>query len=578
MALEMLKDPNLISPGSVFYFLLLPTILLWFLYWRLSRRHLYELADKLPGPKGLPIVGHLFDVLGPASSVFKTVIRKSAEFPHVAKMWIGPKLVIFIYDPRDVEILLSSQVYIDKASEYKFFKPWLGDGLLISTGHKWRSHRKLIAPTFHLNVLKSFIDLFNENSRNVVRKLQAENGKTFDCHDYMSEATVEILLETAMGVSRKTQDKSGYEYALAVMKMCDILHMRHRSLFLRSEFLFTLTRYYQDQGKLLNIIHGLTKKVIKNKKEAFTKGTRGSLAQYEWTKDGELITESLKSNGVNGKNEKVTSVEGLSFGQAEGLKDDLDVEDNDVGEKKRLAFLDLLLESAQNGAAITDTEIKEQVDTIMFEGHDTTAAGSSFFLSLMGIHQHIQDRVIAELDEIFQGSDRSCTFQDTLEMKYLERCLMETLRMYPPVPLIARELQEDLKLVSNNYVIPKGATITVATIKLHRNPLVYENPNVFNPDNFLPERQANRHYYAFVPFSAGPRSCVGRKYAMLKLKILLSTILRNYRVYSDMTEEDFKLQADIILKREEGFRIRLQPRRPNTTTNLSNTTSSSSTV
>lgn len=316
-----------------------------------------------------------------------------------------------------------------------------------------------------------------------------------------------------MGVSRKTQDKSGYEYALAVMKMCDILHLRHRSLFLRSEFIFTLTKYYHEQGRLLDIIHGLTKKVIKYKKEAFKMGTRGSLAKYEWTKNGELITESLTANGATPteeKNEAVTSVEGLSFGQAAGLKDDLDVDDNNVGEKKRLAFLDLLLESAQNGATITDTEIKEQVDTIMFEGHDTTAAGSSFFLSLMGIHQHIQDRVIEELDEIFQGSDRNCTFQDTLEMKYLERCLMETLRMYPPVPLIARELQEDLKLASNNYVIPKGATITVTTIKLHRNPLVYKNPNVFDPDNFLPERQANRHYYAFIPFSAGPRSCVGK--------------------------------------------------------------------
>ncbi|XP_061386271.1 cytochrome P450 4g15-like [Musca vetustissima] len=369
-----------------------------------------------------------------------------------------------------------------------------------------------------------------------------------------------------MGVSRKTQDKSGYEYALAVMKMCDILHLRHRSLFLRSEFLFSLTKYYREQGRLLDIIHGLTKKVIKYKKEAFKRGTRGSLAKYEWTENGELITESLNANGnitsPEDKNEKVTTVEGLSFGQAEGLKDDLDVDDNNVGEKKRLAFLDLLLESAQNGATITDTEIKEQVDTIMFEGHDTTAAGSSFFLSLMGIHQGIQDRVIEELDEIFQGSDRNCTFQDTLEMKYLERCLMETLRMYPPVPLIARELQEDLKLASNGYVIPRGATITVATIKLHRNPLVYKNPNIFDPDNFLPERQANRHYYAFVPFSAGPRSCVGRKYAMLKLKILLSTILRNYRVHSDLTEEDFRLQADIILKREEGFRVRLEPRKP----------------
>lgn len=102
--------------------------------------------------------------------------------------------MVFLTEPRDVELILSSHVYIDKSPEYRFFKPWLGDGLLISTGPKWRAHRKLIAPTFHLNVLKSFIDLFNANSRNVVKKLSKENNKEFDCHDYMSEATVEILL------------------------------------------------------------------------------------------------------------------------------------------------------------------------------------------------------------------------------------------------------------------------------------------------------------------------------------------------------------------------------------------------
>lgn len=139
-------------------------------------------------------------------------------------------------------------------------------------------------------------------------------------------------------------------------------------------------------------------------------------------------------------------MEGLSYGQSSGLKDDLDVDDNDIGEKKRMAFLDLMIEASQNGVVINDEEIKEQVDTIMFEGHDTTAAGSSFFLCMMGVHQQIQDKVVQELDEIFGDSDRPATFADTLEMKYLERCLMETLRLYPPVPIIARELQQDLKL------------------------------------------------------------------------------------------------------------------------------------
>lgn len=80
------------------------------------------------------------------------------------------------------------------------------------------------------------------------------------------------------------------------------------------------------------------------------------------------------------------------------------------------------------------------------QGHDTTAAASSFFLSMMGCHPDIQEKVIQELDDIFGDSDRLVTFQDTLEMKYLERCLMETLRMYPPVPIIARTINTDLKL------------------------------------------------------------------------------------------------------------------------------------
>lgn len=141
-----------------------------------------------------------------------------------------------------------------------------------------------------------------------------------------------------------------------------------------------------------------------------------------------------------------TVVEGLSFGQSEKLKDDLDVDDNDVGEKKRQAFLDLLIEAGQNGVILTDDEVREQVNTIMFEGHDTTAAGSSFFLTMMGCHPDIQEKVIEEIDEIFGDSDRPATFQDTLEMKYLERCLMETLRLYPPVPIIARDIKNDLKL------------------------------------------------------------------------------------------------------------------------------------
>lgn len=180
---------------------------------------------------------------------------------------------------------------------------------------------------------------------------------------------------------------------------------------------------------------------------------------------------------------------------------------------------------------------------------------------MLGIHQDVQEKVMSEIKTIFGDSHRDVTFADTLEMKYLERVIMETLRMYPPVPIIARKLNQDVVLASQNYLVPANTTIIIATYKIHRDPNTYPDPEKFNPDNFLPEKSASRHYYSYIPFSAGPRSCVGRKYAMLKLKVLLTTILRNYHVKSNVTEKDFKLQADIILKRTDGFRVVLEPRK-----------------
>lgn len=135
-------------------------------------------------------------------------------------------------------------------------------------------------------------------------------------------------------------------------------------------------------------------------------------------------------------------------------------------------------------------------------------------------------------------------------------------------------------LATDKHVLPAGTTIVIGTYKLHRRPDIYPDPETFDPDRFLPDRCAQRHYYSYIPFSAGPRSCVGRsthllltitiahlktsfsgrKYAMLKLKVLISTILRNFKVITDVHEKDFRLQGDIILKREDGFRLRLEPR------------------
>ncbi|XP_034952015.1 cytochrome P450 4g15-like [Chelonus insularis] len=534
---------------GMFYPLFLIIGSLWAIHWYLENLRMVKMGKKLPGPKTVPFFGNALIALNVHPKDILNTLYKYIHHGRVIRAFLGPKLVVFLMDPNDVEVILSSSVHIDKSPEYRFFKPWLGEGLLISTGEKWRTHRKIIAPTFHLNVLKTFVPLFYENSIDLVKRLKSEVGKNFDCHDYLSAVTVDILINTAMGVRGERKEKTGFDYAMAVMKLCNIVHQRTYNILLRPDQLFKFSKYATKQEKLLDTIHGLTGGVIKRKQKEYEE--KGELAYPEEFRKGTTYTK--------GEMEKINE------SKMRYARDDLDeIDENDVGEKRRLAFLDLLLELNRNGSTLTEEEVREEVDTIMFEGHDTTAAGSSFALCVLGIHQDIQDRVYEEINSIFKGSNRPCTFQDTLEMKYLERVIMETLRMFPPVPAIARQLNEDVQIVTGNYVLPRGTTVLIPPFQIHRLEEYYPNPEVFDPDRFLPDVTQNRHYYAYIPFSAGPRSCVGRKYAMLKLKVLISTILRNYKILSDLTEKDFQLQLDIILKRTDGFKIKIEPREKTT--------------
>lgn len=273
--------------------------------------------------------------------------------------------------------------------------------------------------------------------------------------------------------------------------MCDLIHARHFKLYYRFDKIFNLTNLRKQQDHLLNIIHGLTKKVIKRKNEKYDQDL----------KEG-TVPSSFIANVLAKEEEKLRT--GDSAEKKEGLRDDLDDQDeNDIGEKRRMAFLDLMIETARGGANLTDEEIKEEVDTIMFEGHDTTAAGSSFVLCQLGAHQDIQARVYEEIKGIFGDSDRPITFADTMELKYLERVILESLRLFPPVPMIARKLNEDVQMASENHVLPAGCTVVIGTFKLHRRDDIYPDALKFNPDNFLPERTQNRHYYSFIPCEKG---------------------------------------------------------------------------
>ncbi|GFG33106.1 hypothetical protein Cfor_04652, partial [Coptotermes formosanus] len=165
------------------------------------------------------------------------------------------------------------------------------------------------------------------------------------------------------------------------------------------------------------------------------------------------------------------------------------------------------------------------------------------------------EKVYEEMTRIFEGSDRRPTKADIGQMKYLERVIKETLRLYPSAFAVGRLTDTDVQI--GQHTIPAGVTVFIQIHCLHRNPECYPNPEEFNPDNFLPETVRDRHPYAFIPFSAGPRRCLGEKYAIVEMKTVLSSIIRNFKIKSIKKTKDLQPVFGVTVSVHGGVHIEL---------------------
>lgn len=232
--------------------------------------------------------------------------------------------------------------------------------------------------------------------------------------------------------------------------------------------------------------------------------------------------------------------------------------------------MDLLLDHHLNGGDLTEEGIREEVDTFMFEGHDTTSMALSWILFLLGHHSEIQEKVWPEIDMLFDEMERespdgppNITLDKIKDLKYLDCIVKEGLRLCPSVPFIGRRLHEDFTFTTNDksYQVPAGTIIYVFIYMLHRDPEVFPNPEVFNPDRFLPENCAEkRNPFAYVPFSAGPRNCIGQRFALSELKIVLSFILRNFRIESLDQRDKILVNMEMVLRPKVPLNVRFHER------------------
>ena len=207
-------------------------------------------------------------------------------------------------------------------------------------------------------------------------------------------------------------------------------------------------------------------------------------------------------------------------------------------------------------AGLTDSHLIEALATMLVVGHETTALVLTFLWYLLSLHPAANETMRAEIAAVL--GDRPPTAADLPRLRYTEMILHETMRLFPPVWILGRQAIERDSI--GPYDVAAGATIMVSPYLLHRHPAYWPNPEGFDPERFAPGREAERPRFAYVPFGAGARQCLGTHYALMEMLIITAMVAQRYRL--DLTS-GYRLVLDpsVTLRPRSAVTVTLTRRR-----------------
>ncbi|NXM36934.1 CP3A9 protein, partial [Oxyruncus cristatus] len=237
--------------------------------------------------------------------------------------------------------------------------------------------------------------------------------------------------------------------------------------------------------------------------------------------------------------------------------------------KGRVDFLQLMIES-QNSAshekkeanpsykALTDVEVLSQAFIFIFAGYEPTSNTLCYLAYELAMHPDVQQKLLEEIDTVLPNK-APLTYDAIMKLEYLDMTVSETLRIYPLGGRIERTCKKDVEI--NGVTIPKGTVVTIPAYVLHRNAEYWPNPEEFRPERFSKENKESMDPYTYLPFGAGPRNCIGMRFALLTLKVAIVSLLQHFTLQTcKETQIPIKLSSKGLLVPEKPIILKLVPR------------------
>ncbi|XP_065082885.1 cytochrome P450 4C1-like [Ochlerotatus camptorhynchus] len=486
-----------------------------FIYFQWTRRKMYATLASMSGPTRLPLIGHAHKFANATpETIADTLMYFGSNFPSPVCIHMGPLPHVAIFDPEQLQAVLYSPNCLDKSVHYSFIR--IPRTLLTAPGHLWKGLRKTLNPSLGPAILNSFIPIFNRKSALMTELLEQHVGKPERNFERdISKCTLDQIYLTAFGSDYRMQQSPEGDLSVELFEIyMKLMAVRFFTVWKYPEFIYRMTKAYRKEQECLKIYHNINMKlaIAMNFDEQLT-----------------------KSNETTQTNE-------------------------DTGTRKPKNYLECLLKYICEDNPAAKDDVLQHIGMIIFAGNDTTAKTISFILLLIAMHPDIQDRCFQEIMQVCPGNDQSVSAEDIANLTYLDMVCKESMRLYPVAPIIARVTTGDVKL-NDQHTIPANCNIIVGIYQIHRDPKIWgPNADMFDPDNFLPDNVAKRHPYSFVPFSGGPRNCIGMRYAWLSMKIIIIHMLRKYRLKTSLTLDQLKISYGIMLNIANGCQLTIEKR------------------
>ncbi|MEZ4240275.1 MAG: cytochrome P450 [Myxococcota bacterium] len=421
------------------------------------------LAPRPPGPRGLPIVG-VAPQMAPSRSL-RAVAGWQREYGDVFRLPVfGREMVMVCHPDHFQHVLVTHRDNYVKGSAYDAVRELAGDNLVTLEGEAHKTRRRIAQPAFHTRSLRRLAEIMVTATRRWFDRLQARipEGGTIDVHREMTAITMEIVVECLFGTGLSKCTQVTYDQ---MSQALELLSNNANGV--------SLPRWVPTPG---NVKFQRVLKALDTDVHALIDAGREAVARGE--DDGSLLQMLLRAT------------------------------------------------DADTGEALDDEALRDEAVTLFLAGHETTALTMTWFMDLV-TGPDGPERLMAPLrQEVAEAvGDRPPGFGELVGFAAIRRAIDETLRLRPPAPWVGRQVVATV--VVGGYRLEPGDLVMPNFWLLHRHPDFWgDDAERFDPDRFLPEAVEQRHRFAFLPFSTGPRICIGNTFSYVESAAIVAEFAR----------------------------------------------------